>query len=194
MEHQRSTGADKPSTTHSAQQPQDRQEQPLLETLGREKRPLSSPAPKNTKDNFPLSKRRPRRSEPWLLLTWGRASSPGLFLITGRAPHQDLEGEQQDTVEAVKDLMSRGGFLALGLQHAPHEAAQASRQLIRHLYWPPKDKPCKPWQKELVLSNAQTSTPLPFQKNTPSSQACSAPGLASAEMLTAVRAGTQAET
>lgn len=67
------------------------------------------------------------------------------------------------------DLISRG-FLALGLHHAPHKAAQASRQLIRHLYWPPKDKSCKPRQKELVLSNAQTSRSLPFQKNTPSSQ------------------------
>lgn len=81
------------------------------------------PAPKNTKGDFPLSKRRTKRSEPWLLLLWGTASSPGLLLTTGRAPYQDLGGEQQDTVKAVMDLTSRGGFPALGLHHAPREAS-----------------------------------------------------------------------
>lgn len=79
-----------------------------------------------------------RRSEPWFLLSWGRASSRGLFLIPRRAACQHLEGEKRDTAEAcqgsaVQRRVSRSCSPALGLRHAPREAAQASRQLSRCL-------------------------------------------------------------
>lgn len=75
-----------------------------------------------------------RRSEPWFLLL----SGPGLFLLPRRAARQNLEGEKRDTVEAcqrsdVQRRVSRSCSPALGLRHAPHQAAHASRQLRRCL-------------------------------------------------------------
>lgn len=68
---------------------------------------------------------------------------------------------------AVQRRVSSHCSPALGLHRAPHGAAQALQHLSRHLHWPPKDSSCKPWQEELVLSDIQTSTSLPFQHNPP---------------------------
>lgn len=104
----------KPSVTHSAKQPQHRQE---LETLwrgeqGREKSP-SSPAPENNKGDFPPFNRRSRRSEPWLLLTWSRASSLGLLLTPKRSLHEDVEAERQDKQSLSGMCCPEEGFQSL---------------------------------------------------------------------------------
>lgn len=188
--------------THSAKQPQHRQEQETLwrGEQGREKS-LSSPAPENNKGDFPPFNRRSRRSEPWLLLTWSRASSPGLLLTPRRSPLEDVEAERQDK-QRLSGMCCPGGFpvtavqlwgctmLPMELLRLCSTSADISAGLLRTV---PANPGSKNWSYLIfrLPPRCPSSTIHPKGPTHQAASACSTPGLTSAEMLTAVHAGTK---